>query len=131
MLVANQELLAQLHDLLTRHGNLILHVRDEQILVQLVNVGDGFEVPVFLPVLLGDLLRLTVTLSSALWLLVVLAQIERSNRIIGLPGRVAQRVFKVLILGSDSLNTRLGVTFVACRNYLVLFLLEYVSQVLP
>ena len=68
LLVAHKEFLSQLHYLLTRHGDLILHVRDEQILVQLVNVRDGLEV-VSIFVDRRDSLRLTVTLSSALLLL--------------------------------------------------------------
>ena len=38
LLISNEELLAQLHDLLTCHSDLILHVRNEQILVQLMDI---------------------------------------------------------------------------------------------
>ena len=80
--------------------------------------------------LLGDLLRYTVTFSSALLLRVVLAQVERCNRVIGLPGRIAQRVFRAFSFCSESLHACLCVPFEACRDYLVLFLLKYVPQVL-
>lgn len=77
LLVSHEKLLAELHDFLAGDSDLVLHVRNEQVLVQLVNVGDSLQVPI-LVASLRNLMRMRRTVTSTVLLA---TEVERVNRV--------------------------------------------------